>query len=58
MMRKFFRKILDEVSARIVMVVFGLVVLIFGVISPTRTLYAIKRAGSSVSVRDLICKDC
>lgn len=53
MMRNFY-KIFDAIAARFSMVILGLLVAIFGLVSPTRVLYALRES----VFKGTICKDC
>ena len=52
------RKILDAITSRIVLVVFGVVVAVFGLVSPTRTMNALRYSLLTDATKGLFCKDC
>lgn len=51
-------KIFDALAARLSLVILGLLVVIFGLISPTRTMVALRQSVFKDHASSLFCKDC
>ena len=51
-------KIFDAIASRLSLVILGLLVAVFGLVSPTRTMVALRQSVFKGHTGNLFCKDC